>query len=368
MNRFFNHSKSVAYIGPCPPPIHGASRIHSLFSRELRSHEFCLYLIDTSSTKLFFSSLFTGIFSTISRLKCLLKYAFFLPRASSVYLTLSGGKGQIFDVCVVLLAALLNKPLICHHHSYKYIVQKSILVKLLALAGSSNAMHLFLGQSMRDKFISNYGSVESFCISNLAFMPLVATNFASNMVDLRSKLSSVVISHLSNLSHAKGSHHFIELAMLAQRANQPWKFILAGPMTNELRLEYQNTLKNLQNLEYLGPIDEVAKDDFYKKSTFFIFLSEYKNEAEPLVLLEAISKGAIPIATKVGEIPTLIPIDELLVDRCDLQSTVFKLLLDLSNNNNKYLEYAKILSSTAQKRQEESILEKTLLLNLLSSL
>ena len=112
----------------------------------------------------------------------------------------------------------------------------------------------------------------------------------------------------------------------------------------------------------------MAKDDFYKKSTFFIFLSEYKNEAEPLVLLEAISKGAIPIATKVGEIPTLIPIDELLVDRCDLQSTVFKLLLDLSNNNNKYLEYAKILSSTAQKRQEESILEKTLLLNLLSSL
>jgi glycosyltransferase involved in cell wall biosynthesis len=317
--------------------------------------------------KLFPTSSSAVVSAGVLRLKCLAKYIYILPMVDSIYLTLSGGKGQIFDFFVALIAAVLNKPLICHHHSYKYIVQESILVKLMALVGSFNTTHIFLGESMRDQFVSRYGSVKSICISNLAFMPPVDTNSLSKVADNHVGSNPIVISHLSNLSLDKGSHHFIELAKLSQLRNQPWKFLLAGPMTDEIKLVYHSALKSLANLDYLGPLDEVGKDFFYKASTFFVFLSEYKNEAEPLVLLEAISKGVVPISTKLGEIPSLIPIDKLLTDRCDLHVAAYGLILDAINNNNHF-EYATTLASVLQCRQEMSVSEKSHLLKLLNSL
>ena len=367
MSNYSPRSKTVAFVGPCPPPVHGASRIHSLFALELRAREICPYIIDTSTAKLYPTSSRAVISAGFLRLNCLLRYIYALPKVGNIYLTLSGGKGQIFDFFIVLIAAVFNKPLICHHHSYKYIVHKYILVKLMVFIGSLNTTHIFLGKSMRDQFVSRYGRVNSFCISNLAFMPLVSPPYPLKIGNSQTGLSSIVISHLSNLSFDKGSHHFIELAKFSQLTNKPWKFLLAGPMNDELKLEYQNTLENLENLDYLGPLDELEKDDFYNKSTFFIFLSNYKNEAEPLVLLEAISKGVIPIATKLGEIPSLIPIEELLIQGDNLPMVAYRLLLDIIKND-KCLDYAKMLAADLRRRQDKSVSEKAQLLKLLTSL
>ena len=68
-------------------------------------------------------------------------------------------------------------------------------------------------------------------------------------------------------------------------------------------------LAGLPQIEYLGPQYGAAKDSFYQSIDILIFPSLYFNEAEPVVLLEAISRGIPVVAYAVGSIPDVITSD-----------------------------------------------------------
>ena len=93
----------------------------------------------------------------------------------------------------------------------------------------------------------------------------------------------------------KAFFHFLDLARKSHINRLEINFVLAGPIDDPDDLIKVNEYSNdLPNIEYLGPLYGRDKNNFYKKLDAFIFPTEYKNEAQPIVLYEAMA-ASVPI-------------------------------------------------------------------------
>jgi len=91
---------------------------------------------------------------------------------------------------------------------------------------------------------------------------------------------------------------FIEITKMCHDLKLPFKFIMIGEFE-----KYKNTVRD--NVKILGKIlDKRILNEFYSKAHFVMLTSLF--EGLPLVLLEGLSHGAIPLTTNVGEIPSYI--------------------------------------------------------------
>jgi glycosyltransferase involved in cell wall biosynthesis len=149
---------------------------------------------------------------------------------------------------------------------------------------------------------SRYPQVQqTLVISNAAFI----NQASAPVVELRSGCR--VIGHLSNLSQAKGIFEVVELAEWAEREKLDFEFRIAGPFEDEnVRREFNARTSSLKNIRYLGPLYGEEKQRFFEELDAFVFPTQYRNEAEPLVLLEALSHGCPVISYDRGCISALI--------------------------------------------------------------
>ena len=128
---------------------------------------------------------------------------------------------------------------------------------------------------------------------------------------------------LSLLVEKKGYPEYLEaLEILAgQNLKQPIEAILCGPITKTM---YCNRFKSISEADFwidnkINQINRMSNSfsvkwikgarDEYKKALFdmadiFILPTFYPNEAQPLVLLEAMATGSAIITTNAGEIPS----------------------------------------------------------------
>ena len=104
------------------------------------------------------------------------------------------------------------------------------------------------------------------------------------------------IGMLSNLTREKGVDDFLSLVDVfnnSSQLSQLVNFDLAGPCGDDLKSEIQSyAIKNI-SLTYMGPIYKEQKKHFFENIDDFVFPTKYKNAAEPLVLYEALSYGAL---------------------------------------------------------------------------
>ena len=168
--------------------------------------------------------------------------------------------------------------------------------------------HIFLSQKEALKFVNLYGNIgKHYCISNCIF--ITKNKNHKKIKKLSNKFSFGLI---SNLTKEKGLDQFLRIAQHALEKNKLWEFYLAGPITFRQK-HYLNQISKLSNTTYLGPIYDVKKKSlFYRNIDFFLFLSSYFHESEPLVILEAISNGSIPIVFDRGSISDLVCSKELI--------------------------------------------------------
>ncbi|MCP3965752.1 MAG: glycosyltransferase family 4 protein [Lentisphaerae bacterium] len=114
---------------------------------------------------------------------------------------------------------------------------------------------------------------------------------------------------------------------------------------DEINLSSQVTLKHVPGA--YGSL----KQKLYRQSHIFILPSRI--EGQPLVLLEAMASGCVPIATAVGEIPSIINDNEgILIDR-PAPSLILKCILKLINEQTERKEMA--LNAASSYRSNFSI-------------
>ena len=194
------------------------------------------------------------------------------------------------------ISRLFGYTLYVHYHSYRNMRRRSPLMALfLALCGPS-AVHIVLAPPMEWGLRRFYKSVKRVeVLSNSVFIPPVehARKFEQRRIR---------IGHLSNLSREKGIENVLECLRRLRADDVEVEFVLAGPATDEAteQLIARACAEFGEYLRYLGPLRQAEVQRFYQLIDVFLFPTMYEHEAEPLVVIDAVSVGVPVVATDRG--------------------------------------------------------------------
>jgi glycosyltransferase involved in cell wall biosynthesis len=273
----------VVFFGPLPPPINGMAAVNERVLSLLYQRSAKVCVIDTSrkSDESLMHVVVKRIYATI--VSPLILAISYLRGYRKVYLSLNDGLGIMIMIPFLLLCRILNLEVYIHHHSFKYIVNKSHLVSIITLISGPLSTHIFLCQCMLEQFSKRYGGrFKNYVIPNTVAHP-------PEPMDKVAENRPFTIGLLSNLTIEKGLGDFLQL--LAQCPDI--RGVLAGPILgsveNDLYIEAAKLLGD--RLIYLGTVHPNKKSEFFEKLDLFVFPTRYKTEAYPLVLLESLSHG-----------------------------------------------------------------------------
>lgn len=282
-------------IGVYPPPVTGQS---SAFLNFVDS-----FLPEAKRINV------SGGVSGLSKFKKLLVYIFLIARMpflrhENIYYSLNSGAGLYLDFALLGICKILSKRIVLHHHSYGYINQKNKHVEKITKMMDGHDLMIFLSKRMSDDFKKVYRhQVPSLSLNNIFQYP-------NDVIPCRpTSRHTLNIGFISNITVDKGFLFFCDLmesAVLLSSSN--CKFMIAGDFNDEesrLRFESLSDLAK-SRIEYFGSIYGEKKSDFLSEIDLLLFPSIYKNEAQPLVIIEALLYGVMVISTDVGTIPELL--------------------------------------------------------------
>lgn len=292
-----NRSLGVAVVGPLPPPRHGVSAINESVTRSLGELNVSVINFDTAPP-----SLRRDIFTRLRRASvvaiALLRYFASLMSGNirCLYISASGGFGLIYETMFVLIGRLLRQRIFVHHNSYRYINENFFPMRLLKLVAGKDGYHIMLAHSMASAFRSRYGECPNvMIISNAAFV-----GAPRDFVLPPEREAPFSVGILANLSKCKGLDDFIEVARRVRHMGLPWCFRVAGPFEEPSTMEKYLMQFESYNIDYLGPVYEMQKEDFFLSIDVFLFPTRYFNEAEPLAILESLKFGKPVISFRRG--------------------------------------------------------------------
>jgi glycosyltransferase involved in cell wall biosynthesis len=291
-------TRTVAFVGPLPPPLHGFSVACAAMLDVLQKRG-TVAVFDRSPRV-------TGRAPQVLRqLREAIRYVQTIRLISGIglYLGLSGGSGQVVDGFYVLIARVYRRRIVVHHHSFAYI-NKSTLISKLLFSLLRDATHIVLSHGMGNALADRY-NIDSRTIkvvSNAAFYG-PPPDFARTQSDLTTPIR---IGFLANITFAKGFVEFFEVLMELRRLSVAYRAHIAGPISPEARSTFDRLITAAQHVQYVGPLYDDAKLRFYQQLDILLFPTKYVNEAEPLVIHEALRCGVHVIACARGAIPELL--------------------------------------------------------------
>ena len=222
-------------------------------------------------------------------------------RVKHVYIGVAGGHGKAYDLVFTLLSRAAQARLFLSHNSYSYLNRRSNLARLLFWLAGKQTTHIVLCDSMASRLRENYQSVANVVIvSNV-----VSIKFPNAPPTHRQRLTTVGL--ISNLTRAKGVLEFFAVNDRCHREGVDLRGLLAGPVHEPgIDSEIREQVRHMPWIKYLGPVRGDAKDHFYRDIDVLLLATRHVDEAEPLVVLEALAHGVVVIAFARGCIPSLL--------------------------------------------------------------
>jgi glycosyltransferase involved in cell wall biosynthesis len=221
----------------------------------------------------------------------------------SSYLALSGGLGQFYDWLYVIVCRLFRHRIFIHHHSFAYVNAPSLLNQLF-FSIVRHEIHIVLshgmGLALADAYQIDAAKVR--VLSNAAFFspkPHVAPNLANEYTPIR-------IGFLSNITFEKGFVEFFAVLTELSKLGVEYRAHIAGPIAPAALETFAGLLASSVHTNHVGPIYGEAKDRFYQQLDVLLFPTKYANEAEPLVIHEALRNSVHVIACDRGAIAELL--------------------------------------------------------------
>lgn len=294
---------SVVMVGAFPPPVHGMAAVNAAVRDALQQAEVTPAVVDLAAP-----SLDRSLAVRLGRLPRVLRGLGRLAgkrglRDGTLYMSVSGGAGQVYELAFLLLARLRGMRVFLHHHSFAYLDRPSMLTRALVRAAGDDAVHIALSAGMAERLRLGYSAARVVPVSNAVFF--VTPGKAS---EVRRRLAT--IGFLSNISAEKGVFEFLDLMAATGGADLPVHARLAGPFQDaHTEQAVRERLRSLPQVEYVGPQYGAAKDAFYADIDALLFPSSYVNEAEPVTVHEAMSRGIPVIAYGRGCIPEIVGTD-----------------------------------------------------------
>jgi glycosyltransferase involved in cell wall biosynthesis len=290
-------TRCVSFVGPLPPPVNGFSSVCGMMLERLRTR--MPVEVFNRAPKLRARALGT--------LRQLIYPARYLGlcigrRDVVLYLALSGGRGQLVDLIYVLISKLFRRPVFVHHHSFVYINSPSWLNRCV-FALVRNATHIVLSPNMGEALMRVYGlnpGVVS-VLSNAAFYDSEHEARAPG-----NDSAPLQLGFLSNITFEKGIVEFFRILEKLNQGGIDYRAHIAGPLAPDARQTFDTLLGAANDVEYVGPVYGGQKEQFYRQLDVFLFPTNYANEAEPLVIYEAMRQGVHVIACDRGAIAEML--------------------------------------------------------------
>ncbi|MGH7125245.1 MAG: glycosyltransferase family 4 protein, partial [Stellaceae bacterium] len=203
---------------------------------------------------------------------------------------------MVYDLLLATVARGLGYRLFIHHHAFSYIDRRSRWTAALVAAAGRRARHICLCPTMGRRLGERYPGVRNIVIqSNAAFVEPVQTPRRAGDRPFR-------IGFLSNLAPEKGFDTVIEVFRVLRQRHREVVLVIAGPAPSRAAQSLLESAKREfgASLDYRGAIYAAEKANFFRDIDFFLFPTRYVNEAEPLVMLEALAAGVPVVATARG--------------------------------------------------------------------
>lgn len=286
----------IDFIGPFPPPIHGHANANEAVCQALSGAGFKVRRHNLSpkpSAK--------GLHYHYSRLAAVARtfLTILSRRPPLVGMSVDGGLGLAYGILLAAAQAWVGGALVIHHHSFAYIDRPNGLMRWFARLAPSRQLHVFLCGEMRTLFEQAYRTelppaARGVVLSNAFMVPIAPLDRRSD----RGQWEGIVLGHMSNLSYAKGSDLFLDLFDRLAAGGLAVRAVLAGPVADPALAQKIAHAQELHGpaFEYRGAVYGEAKTAFFAAIDVFVFPSRYSNEAQPIVLVEALAHGR-PLAT-----------------------------------------------------------------------
>jgi len=187
---------------------------------------------------------------------------------------------------------------------------------------------------MQERLLERYPLIKrSLVLSNAVFADQL-------VVAPREKESKCrIVGHLSVLSIEKGLFDVVDLARWAKQEKLDLEFRVAGPFaTDEVKRQFEARSLGLENLRYIGPVYGEAKKKFFDEIDVFVFPTRYRNEAEPLVVIEALSQRCPVISYERGCIGSMLDSScgVIVPKGADFLSVASAVLIRWQSNNEEF--------------------------------
>jgi glycosyltransferase involved in cell wall biosynthesis len=224
-------------------------------------------------------------------------------REVSLYLALSGGLGQFYDWLYLLVCKIFRHRIFIHHHSFAYVNAPSFLNQLF-FSIVRHETHIVLSRGMGSALAGTYkiDASKIRVMSNAAFFspkPHVARNSLAESAPIR-------LGFISNITFEKGFVEFFAVLAELRKLGVEYRALIAGPISPAAQETFAELLAASVDTNHLGPIYGEAKDRFYQQLDVLLFPTKYANEAEPLVIHEALRNSVHVIACDRGAISELL--------------------------------------------------------------
>jgi glycosyltransferase involved in cell wall biosynthesis len=291
----------IILIGTFPPPTHGMSVVNRAILDQLKSMGATPVVIDVSTPNLG-SCILLRLCRTLKVFFAMVRFASMLGlRDAKLYMSVSGGLGQIYEIYFAMMARLSGMKLFMHHHSFAYLYKRKLYTQILINVAGSSCVHVTLSKKMARQLKILYKAPDPLSISNVVFQP------CKKVVLNKSCKELTTIGFISNISSEKGVFEFLDLMTAIDAEKLSIKALLAGPFQNpNIEKAVYNRLAHTQSVQYVGPKYGVDKDNFFDQIDVIVFPTRYFNEAEPLIVLEAMNRGIPIIAYGRGCIPEIV--------------------------------------------------------------
>ncbi len=281
----------MIFIGPLPPPILGKSAMNQAVLEHLSTTGVAVNTINIAP-----KSLNRNIFSRLTKLPTVLKGIVQLnvmlqKKKAPVYISIAGGWGQVYDLCMAIIARLHGVCIIYHHHTFAFLQKKRRLTSLIFLISGEKTRHIVLCKTMAYRLKKHYQAQNVTIISNISFMPLLTGA-------TRKKLKT--IGFIGNITAEKGGFLMIQLAKAIASKQLPISVTIAGPCLEPTLSQALKKAEKEGMLKWIGPVYNKDKVTFFSSIDALIMPTQYADEAEPLVVWEALGTGSPVISYERG--------------------------------------------------------------------
>lgn len=236
-----------------------------------------------------------------------------------IYIPADSGLGLYRCSLQAVFASLIGVGVVLHHHSRAHVSRRhSAMMLLMRLGRNDMVLHITLCHRLRRAFVQTYGSCSPrVCVVSNRFMfapdaendhpplPWSGSSLAHASRVVATRHEPLSIGMIAGLKEAKGVLVLLEALKRCDGLGIPVRVVLAGPARDAAAMRLIVGIERMRAIDgvWLGEIARSQLGAFFRELDLLVVPTQYRYEAEPLVIHEAHSHGVPVLAVGLGCIP-----------------------------------------------------------------